>query len=147
MMDIFGLPKRMMQQFGQLTQVDKAQPVSKQAPTNNADMALSSMSERIDYLAQTFDVKALEVKDILPLQSALTENNFIQPHQVRAQGLLTQLAYQHYQAGPMDLENALENHLAGLKEKTSVLADYKEGQHVLNVVRNLASAREPMHAA
>lgn len=146
-MDIFGLPKRMMQQFGQLTQVDKAQPVSKQAPTNNADMALSSMSERIDYLAQTFDVKALEVKDILPLQSALTENNFIQPHQVRAQGLLTQLAYQHYQAGPMDLENALENHLAGLKEKTSVLADYKEGQHVLNVVRNLASAREPMHAA
>lgn len=146
-MDIFGLPKRMMQQFGQMTQVDKAQPVSKQAPTNNADMALSSMSERIDYLAQTFDVKALEVKDILPLQSALTENNFIQPHQVRAQGLLTQLAYQHYQAGPMDLENALENHLAGLKEKTSVLADYKEGQHVLNVVRNLASAREPMHAA
>jgi len=146
-MDIFGLPKRMMQQFGQMTQVDKAQPVSKQVPTNNADMALSSMSERIDYLAQTFDVKALEVKDILPLQSALTENNFIQPHQVRAQGLLTQLAYQHYQAGPMDLENALENHLAGLKEKTSVLADYKEGQHVLNVVRNLASAREPMHAA
>ncbi len=146
-MDIFGLPKRMMQQFGQMAQVDKTQAVAKPASAKHNDMALSSMSERIDYLAQSFNVKALEVKDILPLQSALTENQFIQPHQVRAQGLLTQLAYQHYQSGPMDLENALENHLAGLKDKTSVLADYKEGQHVLNVVRNLASARQASHAA
>lgn len=146
-MDIFGLPKRMMQQFGQMAQVDKTQTVAQPSSTKQNNMALSSMSERIDYLAQSFNVKALEVKDVLPLQSALTESQFIQPHQVRAQGLLTQLAYQHYQSGPMDLENALENHLAGLKDKTSVLADYKEGQHVLSVVRNLASARQANHAA
>ena len=148
MMDILGLPKRMMQQFGQMTQVNQTQSVKAPNETKQPDMALSSMGDRINHLAKSFDVKALSVSEILPLQTALTDHNIIQSHQLRAQGLLTQLAYHHYEAGPMDLEKSLENHLAELKGKPAVLADYQEGKHVLNVVRNLASAREQqMHAA
>ena len=148
MMDILGLPKRMMQQFGQMTQVDKTQSVTAPKDKQGHDMALSSMGERINYLARDFNVKALNVSDILPLQTALKDHNIIQSHQVRAQGLLTQLAYHHYEAGSMDLEKALQTHLDELKGKPAVLADYQEGKHVLNVVRNLASAREQqMHAA
>lgn len=148
MMDILGLPKRMMQQFEQMTQVENAQAVTSKKETAAPDMALSSMGERINYIAREFDVKALQMKDLLPLQTALTEHGIIQSHQVRAQGLLTQLAYQHQQTGPMDLETSLETHLEQLKGKPAVLADYQEGKHVLNVVRNLASARDQqMHAA
>lgn len=149
MMDILGFPKRMMQQFEQMTHMEKATAVpSKPIKTPAVDMALSSMSERIDYLAQQFDVKALPVQKLMPLQQSLKDTNLIQPHQVRAQGLLTQLAYQHQQAGPIDVEAALETHLSTLKNKPAVLDDYKESQHVLNIVRNLASAREQsMHAA
>jgi len=143
MMDILGIPKRMFQQFEQMSNVEKGQGVQSkpQTPTAAVDMALSAMSERIDYLAEQFNVKSLEVKDLIPLQQAMKDTQLIQPHQVRAQGLLTQLAYQHQQAGPMDVESALEKHLDHLKNKPAVLADYKEGQHVLNMVRNLASAR------
>lgn len=148
MMDILGLPKRMMQQFEQMAQVNPSQSVAATQETKTQDMALSSMGERINYLAREFDVKALNVSEILPLQTALTEHNLIQSHQVRAQGLLTQLAYHHYEAGPMDLEASLKTHLDELKDKPAVLADYQEGKHVLNLVRNLASAREQqMHAA
>ena len=138
----------MMQQFEQMTQVDSAQTIAPKKEQVSSDMALSSMGDRINYLAREFDVKALDMKDIMPLQTALTEHGIIQSHQVRAQGLLTQLAYQHQQAGPMDLEQSLETHLDQLKGKPAVLADYQEGKHVLNVVRNLASAREQQtHAA
>jgi len=148
MMDILGLPKRMMQQFGQMTQVDQTQAVKAPQEVSSEDMALSTMGQRINYLASEYDVKSLDVSDILPLQTALTDHDLIQSHQVRAQGLLTQLAYHHYEAGPMDLEKSLENHLEELKGKPAVLADYQEGKHVLNVVRNLASAREQQtHAA
>jgi hypothetical protein len=148
MMDILGLPKRMMQQFGQMTQVDQTQAVKAPTETKTQDMALSSMGDRVNYLAREFDVKALNMSDILPLQTALSDHEIIKSHQVRAQGLLTQLAYHHYEAGPMDLEKALETHLEELKGKPAVLADYQEGKHVLNVVRNLASAREQQtHAA
>lgn len=149
MMDILGIPKRMFQHFDQTHQVEKSQSIQNQPQAAKAaDMALSSMSERIDYLATQFDVKSLPVHDLIPLQQALKDTQIIQSHQVRAQGLLTQLAYQHQQTGPMDVEAALENHLSHLKDKPAVLADYKEGQHVLNMVRNLASARaQSMHAA
>lgn len=148
MMDILGLPKRMMQQFEQMTHVESSPTIAPKKESVSTDMALSSMGERINYIAREFDVKALEMKDILPLQTALTEYGVIQSHQVRAQGLLTQLAYQHQQTGPMDLEQSLETHLDQLKGKPAVLADYQEGKHVLNVVRNLASARDQqMHAA
>ncbi|MFT5593095.1 MAG: hypothetical protein ACI8SR_001463 [Oceanicoccus sp.] len=148
MMDILGLPKRMMQQFEQMTHVESTPTIAPKKEPASSDMALSSMGERINYIAREFDVKALEMKDILPLQTALTEYGVIQSHQVRAQGLLTQLAYQHQQTGPMNLEQSLETHLDQLKGKPAVLADYQEGKHVLNVVRNLASARDQqMHAA
>jgi len=149
MMDILGIPKRMFQHFEQMTHVEKGQATSTtQGLTPKVDLALTPMSERISHLASEFDVKSLEVKDLIPLQQAMKDAQLIQPHQVRAQGLLTQLAYQHQQVGPMDLESALESHLSHLKEKPAVLADYKEGQHVLNMVRNLASARrDAMHAA
>lgn len=142
MMDILGIPKRMFQQFEQMTHVEKGQSIQNQNPSVDAlKTGLSSLSERIDFLAEQFNVKSLELKDLKPLQQAMTDTQLIQPHQVRAQGLLTQLAYQHQQAGPMDVENALEQHLGQLKDRPAVLADYQEGQHVLNIVRNLASAR------
>ncbi|GAA6135676.1 hypothetical protein NBRC116188_24660 [Oceaniserpentilla sp. 4NH20-0058] len=148
-MDILGFPKRMMQQFEQMAHTEKASAVSnKPIKTPAVDMALSSMSERIDYLSQQFDVKELPVQDLMPLQQSLKDALLIQPHQVRAQGLLTQLAYQHQQTGPMNVEAALETHLSTLKDKPAVLDDYKESQHMLNIIRNLASAREQsMHAA
>lgn len=143
MMDILALPRRMFQEFGQMNSeaVNKTTQADKAAPAKQHD-ALSSVGERINALAEQFNVKALPVSEIMPLQKALTDTGLVNSSQVRAQGLLTQLAYQHQKTGPMDLEGALENHLQGLKEKPAVLADYQEGRHVLNLVRNLSSARE-----
>jgi hypothetical protein len=149
-MDIMGLPKRMMNQFSQMNAaatVAPAQPVSPVKEPVTLD-SLSSMSERINHIASQFDVKALPVSDIASLQTSLKDSGLIQPTQVRAQGLLTQLAYRHYEAGPMDLEKALEEHVGSLKDKSAVLADHKEGKYMLNTVRNLMSAREQQgHAA
>jgi hypothetical protein len=148
-MDIMGLPKRMLSQFNQSAPVatPASQPI--EAPKEKFTLsALSSMSERISHIASEFDVKALPVKDIATLQESLRDAGIIQPNQVRAQGLLTQLAYKHYEAGPMDLEKALEEHVSTLKDKPAVLADHQEGKHVLNTMRNLISARQQqIHAA
>ena len=143
MMDILSLPRRVFQEFGQMGSeaVKKTAPADKTTAVKTHD-ALSSVGERINALAEQFNVKSLPVSEIMPLQKALTDTGLVNSSQVRAQGLLTQLAYQHQKTGPMDLEGALEDHLQGLKEKPAVLADYQEGRHVLNLVRNLSSARE-----
>lgn len=148
-MDIMGLPMRMLNQF---TQMNSPSPVvESQAPEatkKNIDInQLSSMSERIHHIANEFNVKSLPVNQVVSLQTSLKEAGIIQENQVRAQGLLTQLAYKHYEAGPMDLEQALEEHVATLKDKSAVLADHKEGKHVLNTVRNLISARDKENSA
>jgi hypothetical protein len=142
-MDIMGLSKRMFHQLGQLTapeQVAKSQPIENN--TAHSGQGISPLSERLDKLAREFDVKSMPVSELVNLQESLRDSGFIQENQVRAQGLLPQLAYHHYQAGPMDIEAALEEHLGRLKDQPAVLADYQEGNHVLNVVRNLASARQ-----
>jgi len=144
-----GLPKRMLNQFNQLSSAAPAAP-SKPADAPIKKMTIDSMSpmsDRINHIANEFDVKALAIQDVGALQATLKESGIIQPNQVRAQGLLTQLAYKHYESGPMDLEKALEEHISTLKDKSAVLADHKEGKHVLNMVRNLISAREQNHAA
>ncbi len=147
-----GLPKRMMNQFGQMNKdkvdsVSNSEPVKSNKPSVSLQ-SLSSMSERIDHIASEFDVKALPLSDISALQTSLTDSGLIQPTQVRAQGLLTQLAYRHYEAGPMNVEEALEDHVNTLKDKSAVLADHKESKQLLNTVRNLISAREQkIHAA
>ena len=149
-MDIMGLPKRMLSQFNQMNAAAPISATQATAPVKEKVSldSLSSMSERIDLIASEFDVKAMPVSDIASLQTSLKDSGLIQPSQVRAQGLLTQLAYRHYEAGPMDLEKALEEHVGSLKDKSAVLADHKEGKHVLNTVRNLISAREQQnHAA
>jgi hypothetical protein len=142
-MDILGLSKRMFHQLGQLT---APEPVAKSQAAENGDVhsgqGISSLSERLDKLAREFDVKSMPVSELVNLQESLRDSGFIQESQLRAQGLLPQLAYHHYQAGPMDIEVALEEHLQRLKDQPAVLADYQEGNHVLNVVRNLASARQ-----
>ncbi len=142
-MDILGLPKRMFAQFEQISgteKADKASPV-KESKTPKID-ALSPLSERLDTLARQFDLKALPVSELKDLQTSLLQTGFIGTNQVRAQGLLPQLAYHHYQAGPMNVEDALQEHLQRLTDQPAVLADFNEGKHVLNVVRNLISARE-----
>ena len=148
-MDIMGLPKRMLNQFSQLN--SPATITATQATAGTKEKvsldSLSSMSERINHIASEFDVKALPISEIASLQTSLKDSGLIQPTQVRAQGLLTQLAYRHYEAGPIDLEKALEDHVGSLKDKSAVLADHKEGKHVLNTVRNLISAREQQIAA
>ena len=143
MLDILALPKRMFHEFGQMSSeaVNKTASVDKPNAAKQHD-SLSSVGERINALAEQFNVKSLPVSEIMPLQKALTDTGLVNSTQVRAQGLLTQLAYQHQKTGPMDLEGALEDHLQGLKEKPAVLADYQEGRHVLNLVCNLSSARE-----
>ena len=148
-MDIMGLPKRMLNQFSQLN--SPATITATQATADTKEKvsldSLSSMSERINHIASEFDVKALPISEIASLQTSLKDSGLIQPTQVQAQGLLTQLAYRHYEAGPIDLEKALEDHVGSLKDKSAVLADHKEGKHVLNTVRNLISAREQQIAA
>ena len=142
-MDILGLSKQMFQQLGKLTAPDQ---VNKSQPVENNDISsgqgISPLSERLDKLAREFDVKSMPVSELVNLQESLRDSGFIQESQLRAQGLLPQLAFHHYQAGPMDIETALEEHLSRLKDQPAVLADYQEGNHVLNVVRNLASARQ-----
>ncbi len=142
-MDILGLPKRMFAQFEQISGTEKASKVSpvNESKTPKID-ALSPLSERLDTLARQFDLKALPVSELKDLQTSLLQSGFIGTGQVRAQGLLPQLAYHHYQAGPMNVENALQEHLQRLTDQPAVLADFNEGKHVLNVVRNLISARE-----
>lgn len=132
--------------FHQLGQLTAPEPVAKSQAAENGDVhsgqGISSLSERLDKLAREFDVKSMPVSELVNLQESLRDSGFIQESQLRAQGLLPQLAYHHYQAGPMDIEVALEEHLQRLKDQPAVLADYQEGNHVLNVVRNLASARQ-----
>ena len=142
-MDILGLSKRMFHQLGQLT---AAEQVNKTAAVENTHApsgeGISPLSERLDKLAREFDVKSMPVSELVNLQESLRSSGFIQESQLRAQGLLPQLAFHHYEAGPIDIEVALEEHLTRLKDQPAVLADYQEGNHVLNVVRNLASARQ-----
>ena len=142
-MDIMGLSKRMFHQLGQLTAADQ---VNKAPSVDNSEavsqQGISPLSERLDKLAKEFDVKSIPVNELVNLQESLRQSGFIQENQLRAQGMLPQLAYHHYQAGPMDIESALEEHLQRLKDQPAVLADYQEGKHVLNVIRNLASARQ-----
>jgi hypothetical protein len=142
-MDILGLPKRMFQSLEQMSaseKTTKTKAVKEAAPVKTSQT--SPLTERLDSLARQFDLKALPVSELKPLQTSLMQNGFITDSQVRAQGLLTQLAYHHYEAGPMDVEVALEAHLNRLTDQSAVLADFHEGKHVLNVVRNLVSARE-----
>ena len=149
-MDIMGLSKRMFQQLGQMKEPQANQAVE-QTPTPAAKIPLDSLSpmgQRIATVAQEFNVKQLPISDIIPLQTRLTDIGLIKTDQVRAQGLLTQLAYKHQQAGPMNVERALESHLEQLNQQGTVLADYQEGKHLLNTIRNLISAREQdTHAA
>jgi len=147
-MDILGLPKRMFQSLEQMSAPQKTAQSSPLKDTSTLPpQGMSPLGERLDSLARQFDLKALPVSELKPLQGSLMENGFIGENQVRAQGLLTQLAYHHYQAGPMDVEAALEEHLGRLSEQGAVLADFQEGKHVLNVVRNLVSARQQQSQA
>ncbi len=142
-MDIVGISKRMFQQLGQMNASQKTEQTNvKQDKPLAAQHHMSPLSERLDNLARKFDLKSMPVSELKSLQSSLVESGFIDPTQVRAQGLLPQLAYHHYKAGPMDVESALEQHLTRLKDQPAVLADFHEGNHVLNVVRNLVSARQ-----
>lgn len=143
-MDIMGLSKRMFQQLGPTKDTQSSPEVKKpeeiQAKIDLDD--LSPMGQRVATVAQEFNVKQLPMPDVIPLQTRLTEVGLIQSNQVRAQGLLTQLAYKHQKAGPINMEKALENHLDHLNQQGTVLADYKEGKQLLNTIRNLISARE-----
>ncbi len=142
-MDILGLPKRMFQSLEQMSAPDKTTNTgSVKESATISPQEMSPLTERLDSMARQFNLKALPVSDLKPLQTSLMQNGFIGDNQVRAQGLLTQLAYHHYEAGPMDVEVALEAHLNRLTDQRAVLADFHEGKHVLNVVRNLVSARE-----
>lgn len=152
MMDIMGLSKRMFQHLGQMSS-NSTKENSKVAHQGN-DVAQSSpiqlqgsLSQRLQQVASEYDVTALNISDVLPLQSRLVESGLIQPNQVRAQGLITQMAYKHQTLGPMNLESALESHIEELAQRTSVLADHKESKHLLNVVRNLISARQEQNNA
>ena len=142
-MDILGLPKRMFQSLEQMSATQKTAKAKavQESPSIQAQET-APLTERLDSLARQFDLKALPVSDLKPLQTSLMKNGFIGDNQVRAQGLLTQLAYHHYEAGPMDVEVALEAHLNRLTDQSAVLADFHEGKHVLNLVRNLVSARQ-----
>lgn len=149
-MDILGLSKRMFSQLGQFSADKTSAAKEKEAATGvhaRDTHMLSNSTERLNQLAGRYDIRALPVSDLLPLQQDLMQQGFIGQNQVRAQGLLPQLAYAHYQAGPMDVEQALQNRLDQLSEKPAVLADYQDTQHVLNVVRNLGSARQLQHHA
>lgn len=145
-MDIMGLSRRLFDHLGASSgpQANAGVTRSKLDEEANATTLtdVSALTERLSHLGQRYDVKALAVSDLIPLQEDLKQQGFIAPNQVRAQGLLPKLAYAHYEAGPMDVEAALEKHLNALPNKPAVLADYNEGKHLLNVVRNLASARE-----
>ena len=147
-MDIVGLSKRFFQQLGN-TQSAQATPAAKsEDPAKYPSIDhLSPMGQRVATVALEFDVKHLSISDVIPLQTRLTEVGLIKTDQVRAQGLLTQLAYKHQQAGPMDVEHALTQHLDQMNQQGTVLADYQEGKHLLNTVRNLISARNDQHHA
>lgn len=147
-MDIMGLSRRLFDQIGQTanaaTEVVKKTAPS-DAPAPNRQQPL--LTERLRDLAQQFNVKSLPINDLIPLQQALKDQGFIHSNQVRAQALLPQLAYHHYESGPMDVEEALEHHLQRLQNKPSVLADYQDTKHMLNTIRNLSSARQHVSSA
>ncbi len=150
-MDIMGLSRRLFDQIGQTANaateaVKKAAP-AEESTINNAMPEHAILTERLNALAGQYNVKSLAVSDLIPLQQELKEHGFITSNQVRAQALLPQLAYHHYEAGPMDVESALENHLQRLQDKPSVLADYQDSKHLLNVIRNLSSARQQISSA
>lgn len=148
-MDIMGLSRRLFDQIGQTATSAKAQRTEKVAKeeTNPGGRPSSALTERLQHVAQQFNVKSLAVSDLIPLQQELKNQGFIGESQLRAQGLLPQLAYHHYEAGPMDVEVALKEHLSRLQDKPTVLADHHEGKHMLNLVRNLASARAETESA
>jgi len=149
-MDIMGLSRRLFDQLGQTANQIKtkaSEQVDDAAGLEPDRASSSALSARLQSLADQFDVHALPVSELIPLQEALKQQGFIGESQVRAQGLLPQLAYHHYEAGPMDVEQALESHLERLRDKPVVLADHHEGRHMLNLVRNLASARSQTNTA
>lgn len=148
-MDIMGLSKRLFDQLGQSANALKTSRTEKIQPSEQTSdhSSMSSLTTRLQNVAQQFNVKSLAISELIPLQEALTSQGFIADNQVRAQGLLPQLAYHHYQAGPMDVESALKEHLDRLQNKSTVLADHHEGKHMLNLVRNLASARSQTETA
>jgi len=152
MMDIMGLSKRMFQHLGQMSS-NSTKETSKVAYQGNESRQTApvqlqgSLSQRLQQVAAEYDVSALNISEVLPLQSRLVESGLIQANQVRAQGLITQMAYKHQSMGPMNLEAALEDHIGELAQRSSVLADHKESKHLLNVVRNLISARQEQNNA
>lgn len=150
-MDIMGLSRRLFDQIGQTANaateaVKKTAPVeTKESPDTIQETTV--LTERLHELAEQYDVKSLAVSDLIPLQEDLKQQGFIGSEQVRAQALLPQLAYHHYEAGPMDVESALQDHLQRLQDKPAVLADFQDSKHLLNVIRNLSSARQQISSA
>ncbi|EAT12745.1 hypothetical protein HF888_13300 [Bermanella marisrubri] len=149
-MDIMGLSKRMFDHLGQMS--------PKRAEATNTTSAIDqsakptqvltgSISQQLQQIAQRFDVRSLEVSDVIPLQQALKDSGLINDTQVRAQGMLTQMAYHHYESGPMNLESSLQEHVGRMRERPTVLADHRESQHLMNIIKNLQSARAEIDAA
>lgn len=148
-MDIMGLSRRLFDQLGQTATAAKTTRAEKvKADDSTATSTQSSaLTARLQDVAQKYNVKSLAISDLIPLQEELKNQGFIGESQLRAQGLLPQLAYHHYESGPMDVEVALKDHLGRLQEKPAVLADHHEGRHMLNLIRNLASARPETETA
>lgn len=149
-MDIMGLSKRMFDHLGQMSpkRTDASNTTTATDQTAKSTQVLTgSVSQQLQQIAQRFDVKSLNVSDIIPLQQALKDSGLISETQVRAQGMLTQMAYHHYESGPMNLENALQEHMGRMKERPTVLADHRESQHLMNIIKNLQSARAEIDAA
>lgn len=145
-MDIMGLSKRVIDSFQQLN------PKSANATTDITSVPLNinwqaSKSEKLQDIAARFDVSALPLNELLPLQEALSDAGFIQPHELRAKSMLPSLAYQHMQTGPLDVEQAINDKLQQMKGQTTALAAHREAQHLLVVIKNLRSARESGSAA
>lgn len=143
-MDIMGLSKRVIDSFQQLN--PKTSTIEKASQPLTLDWQLSK-GEKLQNIAARYDVAALPVSDLIPLQEELSDAGFIQPHELRAKAMLPGLAYQHMQSGPLDLEAAISEKLQQMKGQTAVLAAHREGQHLLVVIKNLRSAREFGNAA
>jgi hypothetical protein len=143
-MDIMGLSKRVIDSFQQLT--PKPNHTEKISQPLEIDWQISK-GEKLQNLAARYDVSALPLNDLIPLQEDLSAAGFIQPHELRAKAMLPSLAYQHMQSGPIDVEQAISEKLQHMKGQTAVLAAHREGQHLLVVIKNLRSAREQSNAA
>lgn len=150
-MDIMGLSKRMFDHLGQMSNKRSEPSSASQAiDTRHAQASkvlTGSMSQQLQQIAERFDVKSLPVSDIIPLQQALKDSGLVTETQVRAQGMLTQMAFHHYESGPMNLESSLQEHMGRMQERPTVLADHRESQHLMNVIKNLQSARAEIDAA